>query len=192
MADEEAKKEAKAEKPAKKGFNIKVILFGLPLFIIQLVLVYFITANFLVKSASESHKNSEGEQVENSDSSESEDTEESESSEESEGEEGKGKSPVQIFSIDDLIINPAGTSGQRLLLLSVGFGVSNEEKVTMLKENEIVIKDLILNSMSQKSLAELSRVELKDSLKIEIMGQVNKLLPKAKIKNVYFSKYVIN
>lgn len=186
MADEEAKKEAKAEKPAKKGFNIKIILFGLPLFIVQLVLVYFITANFLVKSAPESHKNSEGEQVENSDSSESEETEESE------GEEGKEKSPVQIYSIDDLIINPAGTSGQRLLLLSVGFGVANEEKVTMLKENEIVIKDLILNSMSKKSLADLSRVELKDSLKIEIMGQVNKLLPKAKIKNVYFSKYVIN
>ncbi|MBK8945021.1 MAG: flagellar basal body-associated FliL family protein [Ignavibacteriae bacterium] len=191
MAEEE-KKEAKSEKPAKKGFNFKVILIGLPLFIVQLVLVYFITANFLVKSAPAANEKHEGENVEHAESDEAEEGEESEDSEHSEEGDEHGKSGNQIFSIEDLIINPAGTSGQRLLLLSVGFGVSNEEKATMLKENEVVIKDMILNSMSQKSLSDLSRVELKDSLKIEIANQVNKLLPKAKIKNVYFSKYVLN
>ncbi|MFZ1290318.1 MAG: flagellar basal body-associated FliL family protein [Melioribacteraceae bacterium] len=188
MAEEEVKKEAKSEKPAKKGFNFKIILIGLPLFIVQLVLVYFITANFLVKSAPASSEKHEGENVEHSESDEAEESEDSEHS----GEGEEGKSATQIFSIEDLIINPAGTSGQRLLLLSVGFGVANEEKATLLKDNEIVIKDMILNSMSQKSLSELSRVELKDSLKIEIANQVNKLLPKANIKNVYFSKYVLN
>ncbi|MBK7104438.1 MAG: flagellar basal body-associated FliL family protein [Ignavibacteriae bacterium] len=178
MAEEEVKKESKPEKPAKKGFNFKIILIGLPLFIIQLVLVYFITANFLVKSAPALHDKAEGENVEHAES-------------EEEGE-GHADSTMQIYSIEDLIINPAGTSGQRLLLLSVGFGVANEEKATLLRSNEIVIKDMILNSMSQKSLSDLSRVELKDSLKLEIADQVNKMLPGAKVKNVYFSKYVLN
>ncbi len=53
MAEEEAKKEEKEKK--KKGFNFKVILIGLPLFVVQLVLVYFITATFLVKTAPASH-----------------------------------------------------------------------------------------------------------------------------------------
>ena len=34
--------------PKKGGINTKVILFGLPLFILQLIVVYFVTANILL------------------------------------------------------------------------------------------------------------------------------------------------
>lgn len=173
MADEEVKEEKPAK--AKKGFNFKVILIGLPLFIIQLVLVYFITVTFLVKTAPDAHLSEDGELVE-------------EHGEEEDGE----KIPQQIFSIEDLIINPAGTSGQRLLLLSVGFGVKDEEKLTLLQENEVVIKDLVITTVAQKSLGTLSKIELKDSLKVELALKINEAYPKAKVKNVYFSKYLIN
>lgn len=176
MAEEEAKKETKEKK--KKGFNFKVILIGLPLFVVQLVLVYFITATFLVKSApSEAAK--DGEQVEEHIG--------------EEGEEGaEHTQPQKIFNIEDLIINPAGTSGQRLLLLSIGFSVGDEEKLNLLKENEVVIKDIVINTVSKKTLGSLSKIELKDSLKVELAENINSAYPKAKINNVYFSKYLIN
>ncbi len=41
--------------------------------------------------------------------------------------------PQKIFNIEDLIINPAGTSGQRLLLLSIGFSVGDEEKLNIIE-----------------------------------------------------------
>ena len=176
---EEAKKKKKKEKP-KKGFNLKVIFIGLPLFIIQLVLVYFITATFLVKSAPNTNSSKDGEH--------SEQTEE-ETDEESDSAHANS---THIFSIEDLIINPAGTSGQRLLLLSVGFGVPSEENLTMLQENEVVIKDMVINTIAQKTLSALSNIQLKDSLKIELADKLNETYPKAKIKNVYFSKYLIN
>ena len=173
MAEEEAKIETKEKK--KKGFNFKVILIGLPLFIVQLVLVYFITATFLVKSSTSSHTEKDGEQVEEVS---EEDTEHSE--------------PQKIFNIEDLIINPAGTSGQRLLLLSIGLSVGNEEKLNLLKENEVVIKDIVINTVARKTLGSLSKIELKDSLKVELAENINSVYPKAQIKNVYFSKYLIN
>lgn len=174
---EEATNEEKKVKPAKKGLNLKVIFIGLPLFIVQLVLVYFITATFLVKTTPNSNLNEDGELIEELD------------EETKEGEEGKAQ---QIFNIEDLIINPAGTSGQRLLLLSVGFGVNSEEPLKLLKENEVIIKDLVITTVSQKSLATLSEIELKDSLKVELANKINTAYPKAKIQNVYFSKYLIN
>jgi flagellar protein FliL len=177
MAEEEVKKEEKKEKP-KKGFNFKIVLIGLPLFIIQLVLVYFITATFLVKAPEVKGETSK-ENTENV-------------SEENKGEGETAESATHIYSIEDLIINPSGTNGQRLLLLSVGFGVPTEEKATMLKGNEVLIKDMILNTISQKTLNALSRNEEKDSLKIELAAKINKLIPSAEIKNVYFSKYVLN
>jgi flagellar protein FliL len=176
MAEEEKEVE-KTPKKENKGFNFKVIIIGLPLFVLQLVLVYFITATFLVKSAPGSHLSENGESVEETD---DEDVDE------------ENAAAQQIFSIEDLIINPAGTNGQRLLLLSVGLGVENEESLNLLKENEIIIKDLIINNVSQKTLSTLSKVELKEYLKIELAKNINTAYPKAKVKNVYFSKYLIN
>ena len=179
MAEEEAKVDLKEEK--KKGFNFKVILIGLPLFIIQLVLVYFITATFLVKTAPGSLLDTNSVQL---DEHGEEISEEENAHDSTEGQ--------KIYNIEDLIINPAGTNGQRLLLLSIGFGVGDEEKLNILKENDVVIKDLIINTVSQKSLGMLSKIELKDSLKVELAEKVNEAYPKVKIKNVYFSKYLIN
>jgi len=173
---EEVEKEVKPQENKKKGLNFKVILIGLPLFIIQLVLVYFITATFLVKSAPDSQSLEDSSAVEES---------ENASEEASLG-------PQQIFNIEDLIINPAGTSGQRLLLLSIGFGVSTEEQLNMLRENEVIIKDMVINTVSQKTLGTLSRIELKDSLKVELANNINAIYPKTNVKNVYFSKYLIN
>ncbi len=172
------KKEEKVEKTEKKGLNAKVFLIGLPLFIVQLVLVYFITANFLVKTVpAPPGLNKHGDQEEVA-------------SEEEESEEEEGEQ--KIFTIKDLIINPAGTNGQRLLLLSVGFAVNGEENFKKIEENEVILKDVILGTMSTKTLAELNQRELKDSLKSEIFHKVREAMPKPKIKKVYFSKYVLN
>jgi len=178
MAEEEVIKEEKTEKPAKKGLNLKVIFIGLPLFIVQLILVYFITATFLVKSAPNSSLSNDGESVDGQ-----------EEMTENDGE----PSPAQlIFNVEDLIINPAGTSGQRLLLLSVGFSVDSEEQLNKLKENEVIIKDMIINTVSQRTLGILSRIDLKESLKTELAAKINQACPKVKVNNVYFSKYLIN
>lgn len=177
---EETNQEIKNEKPSKKGFNFKVIIIGLPLFIIQLVLVYFITATFLVKSAPASNS-LDGEQ-----------TEELADSADGENEDNEQIPTQHIFNIEDLIINPAGTSGQRLLLLSIGFGVTDEEKLNQLRESEVIIKDMVINTVAQKTLGVLSNVQMKDSLKVELAQKVNSAYPNANVKNVYFSKYLIN
>jgi flagellar FliL protein len=177
MADE-AKKE---EKKGKKGLNLKVIFIGLPLFIVQLVLVYFITATFLVKSSSDAHSKNG-----------SNDSEHVEGNTEEEESDTSNQESQKIFNIEDLIINPAGTNGQRLLLLSLGLGVSTEENLNILKENEVVIKDMVINTIAQKTLASLSNVNQKDSLKIELAEKINQTYTKAKVKNIYFSKYLIN
>lgn len=175
---EDSSTEEKVVAPAKKGLNAKVFIIGLPLFIIQLVLVYFITANFLVKTVPGSHQMNE-------DGTEYLDEHEEEESEEEEGE-------LKIFTIKDLIINPAKTNGQRLLLLSVGFSVNGEENFKKIEEREVILTDVILNTLSVKTLAELSRTETKDSLKIELHKKIKEVMPKPKIKSVYFSKYVLN
>lgn len=157
----------------KSGFNFKPVLIGLPLFILQLVLVYFITANILLKKFTSAHaEETKGNQTEQVISKKTD----------------LGK---YIFLVDDLIVNPAGTDGKRLLLTSVGIDVPTEENENTLKAKEIVVKDIIISSLTSKTLEELNNSVYKDSLKIQIAQNIEGSIPEIKINNVYFSKYII-
>ncbi|MDF1611253.1 MAG: flagellar basal body-associated FliL family protein [Stygiobacter sp.] len=177
MADEQ-EKQVETTSGKKSGFNIKVLIIGIPLFIIQLVAVYFITANFLLSKmqSSSNQEKAKSEEVK---------------SENSEGENKKVEFGKFIYVVDDLIINPANTDGKRLLLSSLGFDVASKENEEELKAKDVLLKDAIISVMSSKSLPQLANMAYRDTLRMEITGKIQQLMPKVKINTIYFSKYIL-
>lgn len=171
----EEKKEE--ETPAKKGLNIKFLVIGLPLFIVQLIGVYFITANILMPKI-QSHSASVV----------TDSVVVSKPVEDTVTNVDLGK---YVFVVEDLIINPAGTDGKRLLLSSLGFDLPNEKYQTELKEKEILVKDAIISVLGSKDMMQLSNSVYRDTLRMQITQRLNKLMPHIKISNVYFSKYIL-
>lgn len=167
--------------PAKKGFNVKIILFGLPIFVIQLIAVYFITANLLLNKV-QGNSAVAGHPTENV-----ADTAKDVKSNEPKVELGKF-----IYSIEDVIVNPAGTNGEQLLLSSIAFDLATEAGQTELKGKEILVKDLIISILSSKSITQLSNSAYKDTLRKEISKKIVDVAPQIKVNKVYFSKYIIN
>ncbi|MFA7418961.1 MAG: flagellar basal body-associated FliL family protein [Melioribacteraceae bacterium] len=161
----------------KKGFNIKILLFGLPLFIIQLVAVYFITANFLLNKMHASEAGADG--TGKKDSTEV-------VKEEKPSEFGKF-----IHEIQDQIVNPVGTDGRRLVMVSLGFDVPTEENKKELEAKDVLLKDAVLSVMSSKDLTQLSNMAYRDTLRTEITSRLHKTMPEVKINTIYFSKYII-
>lgn len=174
---EKKPEEKKEEIPAKKGINIKFLVIGLPLFIIQLIGVYFITANILMPKI-QSHSSSVL----------TDSVEVSKPAEDTVTNVDLGK---YVYVVDDLIINPAGTDGKRLLLSSLGFDLPNEKFQSELKEKEILVKDAIISVLGSKDMTQLSNSSYRDTLRIQITQRLNKLMPHIKISNVYFSKYIL-
>ncbi len=166
----------------KKSINPKVFLIGLPLFILQLVIVYFVTANILLTKFENNPQALSGEQS-------SKPEEKTESKEDEDSEIVLGQ---HIYSIDDIIVNPAGTNGQRLLLVSLGFDVATEQEFSSLQSKELLLKDMVISTLSEKSMSDLGRLGTKDSLKVEITKKLASTMPDIKVNQVYFSKYVIN
>lgn len=154
-----------------KGGKSKLLVIGLPLYIVQLVLVYFITANVLLGKMQPAAGSKE-------ESKEAPKTEKSEA----------GKF---IYSIQDVTVNPAMTDGKRYIQVSVGFDLGSEEQKNSFKEKEELIKDVLNSTFSSKTLDQLTSPTFKDSLKVEISGRVKKVLSNVTINSVYFSKYII-
>ncbi len=164
MADEE--KEGKSG-----GLNPKVLLIGIPLYIVQLIAVYFVTVNFFIDA-----KNPEdGTELVNED------------------ELAFADSVVTgkfIFQTGDIIVNPAD-GGVRLMLINLGFDVPKEEMLTELQEKKPIVNDAIINLIGQKRLHELMNVKMKPKLKEEIKKMMKEKFPDIKITEIYYNKYII-
>lgn len=159
-----------AEKAAQSIFSKKLIIIGIPIFIVQLAIVYFLIAKFVVPSTNVEHASAKA----------------------SEEETQKAESATQnIFLIKDLIINPAGTNGTRFLLTTVGIEVTTPEAQQELEKKEVQVRDVLNSILTSKGLNELVSIEQRELLRNEISKKIGELVKAGKMKNVYFSKFII-
>ena len=159
----------------KGGLNSKIFIIGLPLFIVQLVAVYFITANLLMNQVKNNHPSTN-------------------SNSKVKAEQVKSKKieyGKYLYSLNDIIANPANTDGKRLVLASVALDLNNENEEQKLKQREAVVRDIITTALSSKNLEQLSQNTYRDTLKITIAHNIKKMLPDIHLNNVYFSKFII-
>lgn len=190
MKEEKQNKEQKPVETLKKNSAMKpkLLIVGLPLFIIQLVAVYFITANILIPKDHSSGSKGEVKQEQTSGEKKEKETENNKKSSESETNTSLGEN---IFNLEDIIVNPAETNGKTLLLASLGFDLMTPEAKKTLEEKVIIVKDAVITLLSSKTVPQLSNTAYRDSIKSEMISDLSKKLPEVKINNIYFSKFII-
>ncbi len=185
MAEESQSQENIEAKPeAKAGMSTikKLLIFGLPALLVQLVVVYFLTAKFIVPMTVEKAVGKP------------ESVDAKSGKEQSEGEEdgtGSDAKEEHIYIIKDMIVNPAGTNGQRYLLTTIAFNVSSEEALKDLEKKEMAVRDALNSVLTSKGMDELIDVAQREPLRKEIAERVKELVTHGKLSGVYFSKYII-
>lgn len=162
---------ATAAEPSKDSFSLKkILMIGIPIVLVQIVLIYFVFVKFIAPSMSG------GGQQHAAEAEPAADVKEEAS---------------QVLVIKDLIINPAGTNGTRFLLTTVGLEVPTAEIKTELEQKEIQTRDILNSVLTSKGLEELTVPQFKETLRKEILEKVNANLKTGKVRNVYFSKFII-
>jgi len=170
----------KSEKPKSGGLNRKVFIIGIPAFIVQLTVVYFVIGYALTNKikqhpVTDSTKAVPGAVIKDNNKTKVDESE----------------NANFIYSIEDVVVNPAETDGKRLLLLSLGITVKSEEDKTEITSKEILVKDAIISTISSKNLYQLNSAGYKDSLKSELTKRIRQIFPKVHMYRVYFSKFIL-
>ena len=179
MAKETVPLDSKSQQPnqatpvaaaPKAGLSLKKILtIGGPILVVQIVVVYFLVAKYLAPPPAQGATAQVSTQAQGP---------------------AETEKP-QIVVIKDVIVNPAGTNGSHLLVTSIGLEVPTVETKTELEEKEVQTRDILVTILTGKRMDELSTPEQKESLRQEIQGRIDQILRSAKLKKVYFSKFII-
>lgn len=98
----------------------------------------------------------------------------------------------KLFSFDEpIIVNLAGTKGQRYLKVSIKFEVTDDAVVEELTTRKPMILDLLISILSSKSIEDVSDTIGRNRLRREVIDKGNAEIVSGKIINVYFTEFVI-
>lgn len=103
---------------------------------------------------------------------------------------GEAAAPI-IFSMENLVLNPAGTSGTRFLMATVAVELSDAKHLDKLKEREAETRDILVSLLGRKTVDELSDATRRDAFRAEANAAIAPLLPKHAIRRVFFPQFVI-
>jgi flagellar FliL protein len=147
----------------------KVLMFGVPIFLVQVVVIYFLVTKFIfpsdVTQAAEKTSEKPPEKTE--------------------------EVVRHVYVVGDLIVNPAGTNGTRFLLTTVGVEVDSPQTKAELEKKDIQVRDALISILTSKGLDQLGRVDQREVLRGEIAQKIGEMLTTGKPKNVYFGKFII-
>lgn len=97
--------------------------------------------------------------------------------------------PRAVHEINNLVTNPAGSSGY--LMVSVGVEVENAEEVELVKAAEVALRDGILRILSSKTPSELTGQAARDALGQEIAALVEQNVRGAHVTRILFPQFVV-
>ncbi len=148
----------------------KLIAIGIPVFIAQFVAIYFIAGKMMGNPSSSAAPLATAKAAE---------------------QHSAAPEADQLYVVKDLIVNPAGTNGTRFLLTTIGFEVTTAEARQELETKDVQLRDVLNSILTSKALPELVNVDQRPKLRDEIMEKVSALVKTGTMKNVYFSKFII-
>ena len=96
-----------------------------------------------------------------------------------------------VYSISDIIVNPAGTGGTRFLSVSFGFELNSASLADDFDAKEAIVRDALITILSSKTVAQLTDVKQKEIVRYQIKKRLEQLLRTKEIEGVYYTDFVL-
>jgi len=96
-----------------------------------------------------------------------------------------------LLSMETFVVNLADPGGKRYLRMTLAIELDDKDFVAEAKEAVPRMRDRVLLILPAKMFKVIRTSSGKDALRKEIIDQLNPLLKKCKITNLYFQEFVI-
>lgn len=96
-----------------------------------------------------------------------------------------------VYELHTFLVNLADPGGQRYLKVNIRLEVSSPEVVKELNAEKYKFRDMILMLLTSKRFADISTLSGKIALKLEIVSRLNGALAKGRVKQVYFTQFLV-
>jgi flagellar basal body-associated protein FliL len=105
----------------------------------------------------------------------------------------KKPDPLAVFTLDEFKLSTADVEEPHFLrvVVSLAYDEKNTQLVMELNARRVQITDVITRLLMSKTKDELDDVDLRDELKEQIREEVNILLQKGEIEQIYLTGFMV-
>jgi flagellar FliL protein len=96
-----------------------------------------------------------------------------------------------IHTLDNLVVNPAGSEGTRYLLVSVALEPVDPDMVEELALVDVALRHALLSFLGSKTVQELADITARDALVEEMKTALEHEVGEGMIHRIYLPQYVI-
>lgn len=95
------------------------------------------------------------------------------------------------YDMEEMVVNPAGTNGQRYLLLQVSLELGSEDDVALLDKNKLKVRHDMIEFLSSRTVNQLVHFDQRESLRRDLIEIINTAVGSRSVRNLYYTKYVM-
>jgi flagellar FliL protein len=95
------------------------------------------------------------------------------------------------YAMDTFVVNLNDPGGKRYLKTKIELEYTDSKLGDELKQRLPQLRDAILLLLSSKTLADIQGIDGKIALRTELIMRINQILKTGKIRNLYFTEFVI-
>lgn len=166
---------------APSGGSKKFLLFGIIgicAIVIGVALAMFVVRPMMSKSSG------------------TEETTEKQAESHDEGHEAKaggehGATGSSVYTIKDIVVNPASTGGTRFLSVSFAFELRSPALSAEFESRELAIRDALITILSAKTVAQLTDPKEKEIVRYQIRKRISDILKTDQLAQVYYTDFVL-
>ncbi len=96
-----------------------------------------------------------------------------------------------MYSMESFIVNLNNPGGKRFLKTTIDLELTREEVIPDLKARLPQLRDVIILFLSEKSVNDIQGIDGKIVLKNNLITRINSVMGKGKIRNIYFTEFII-
>ena len=90
-----------------------------------------------------------------------------------------------------LLVNVAGTMGQRYLLVSLSIVGADTDFKEKLQEHDAQLKDMACGALATKTLADLEKPGARNLIRAELISGFNNILGSPAVQEIYLTEFAI-
>jgi flagellar basal body-associated protein FliL len=106
------------------------------------------------------------------------------------GEHGEAP-PVKIHVVENMVVNPAGTQGMRLLLTSIAIDVGEDTRlIDAIVAAELELRGQFIHVFGRRTVSELADVSLREEITRELKAVTEEIIGK-RVQRVFLPQFVL-
>jgi flagellar FliL protein len=107
------------------------------------------------------------------------------------GGEGAASAGPAVVTLENLVLNPAGSGGARFLLLTVALECKDAAALATLQARDAELRDAVLTTLGVKSVEQLADIGVREQIKGDLLAALNERFGSKTVARVYFPQFVV-